>query len=72
MSAIAMAMSDLIEQNKRLQAEVEALRAAIPPGYVVVPVEPTDEMEDAADREGATSARKIYAAMIAARPGGEG
>lgn len=53
------------------------IAAAIPPGWAVVPVEPTDAMLAAADNAPErTNARTrnednaaIYAAMIAARPG---
>jgi hypothetical protein len=34
---------------RRLEAEVQALRGAVPAGWKLVPIEPTEEMLDAAD-----------------------
>jgi hypothetical protein len=41
---------------------------AVPPGWKLVPVEPTPEMEDAMVRVGQYHATKLYRAAIAASP----
>lgn len=61
---------------RRLEAEVQALRGAVPAGYVLVPVEPTFEQIEAAakaakhymDECGGNSPTVVYKAMLAATP----
>jgi len=58
------------------EATINAIALLIPPGHVVVPVEPTREMLNAApareDPGEESMYATIYRAMLAARPAGEG
>ena len=53
--------ADLLER-------IKADEGAVPDGWVVVPVEPTDAMCDAGDLPDTATAYDIYKAMLAAAP----
>jgi hypothetical protein len=73
MAALLREPHDLVEDDDRsVRAIAAALRAA-PEGFVMVPVEPTEEMLRAGWRDEGdygVSVGSIYKAMLAARPQG--
>jgi uncharacterized protein YbdZ (MbtH family) len=65
----------LVHDNTRLRAEVQALRGAVPAGWRLVPIEPTQEMLDAGrdtplagndDVDAPEDYKAVYCAMLAA------
>lgn len=64
--------TDVYTAEQLCQAVREAVAAAVPEGWKLVPIEPTQEMcvvdFDCDDSVGIDSARIIYKAMLAASP----
>jgi hypothetical protein len=60
----------LVHDNAQLRADVQALRGAVPAGWKLVPVEPTEEMLDAADAADREYTRRNFGDVMTVIQGG--
>jgi predicted nuclease with TOPRIM domain len=59
----------LVHDNARLRKELEALRGAVPAGWKLVPIEPTEEMLDAADEADREYTRRNFGDVMTVMQG---